>query len=95
MKAEERRLAIAEYKKQPGVAGICAVHCAVTGKTWVGQTLNLDKIQNRFWFSLRTGRHPNQALQRAWAIDDGASLAFEILERLRGGTALRPQSAPH
>jgi hypothetical protein len=83
MKTDERRLAIAEYKKRPAVAGIYAVRCAATGKAWVGQTPNLEKIQNRIWFSLRTGTHPNQALQRAWAIDDGASLSFEILERLK------------
>lgn len=82
MKSEERRLAIADYKKRPAVAGIYAVRCATTGKAWVGQTLNIEKIQNRIWFSLRTGSHANHDLQRAWATDQGANLSLEVLERL-------------
>ena len=59
MKAEARKLAIADYKKRPSVAGIFAIRCAATAEVWVGQTLDLDKIQNRIWFSLRMGNHKN------------------------------------
>jgi hypothetical protein len=83
MKAEDRKLAIAEYKKRQSVAGIFSVRCAATGEVWVGQTLNLEKIRNRIWFSLRMGDHANHAMQRAWSIDAGAGFTFEELERLK------------
>jgi hypothetical protein len=54
-----------------------------TGEVWVGQTLDLDKIQNRVWFSLRMGSHGNRNLQRAWSTQGETALAFEILERLK------------
>ena len=82
MKAQARKLAIADYKKRTSVAGIYAVRCAATGEIWVGQALDLDKIQNRVWFTLRTGSHSNPDLQRAWSTDGETGLSFEILERL-------------
>jgi hypothetical protein len=82
VKAEARKLAIADYRKRMSVAGIYAVRCAATGEVWVGQALDLDKIQNPVWFTLRTGNHSNPDLQRAWSTDGKAGLSFEILERL-------------
>jgi hypothetical protein len=51
MKIDDRKAAIAACKKRKTAAGIYAVRCAPTGQTWVGQTLNLETIQNRIWFS--------------------------------------------
>ena len=67
MKAEARKLAIADYKKRTSIAGIYAVRCPRTGEAWVGQALDLDKIQNRICFSLRMGSHGNRDLQRTWS----------------------------
>jgi hypothetical protein len=83
VKAEARKLAIADYKKRTSVAGIYAVRCRIIDEAWVGQALDLDKIQNRIWFSLRMGSHSNRDLQRAWSIHGEAGLSFEILERLK------------
>ena len=83
MKAEARKLAIADYKKRVSVAGIYALRCPATAEVWVGQALNLDKIQNLVWFSLRMGSHSNRHLQRAWSAYGEAAFSFEILERLR------------
>jgi len=83
MKAEARKLAIADYKKRPSVAGIFAIRCAATAEVWVGQTLDLDKIQNRIWFSLRMGNHKNAELQRAWATHGEARLSLEAVEKLK------------
>jgi len=82
MKAEARKLVIAAYKKRASVAGIYAVRCAASGEVWIGQALDLEKIKNRIWFSLRLGNHPNPDLQRAWSTHGEAGLAFETLERL-------------
>jgi hypothetical protein len=82
VKSEARKSAIADYKKRESIAGIYAVRCQATGEIWVGQTLNLEKIQNRIFFSLRMGDHANRDLQRVWT-DHGSSLVFEELERLK------------
>ena len=77
------KLAIADYKKRSSVAGIFAIRNLATGEVWVGQALDIEKIQNRIWFSLRTGGHQNSDLQRAWAAHGEAGLSFEIVERLK------------
>lgn len=78
----DRRAAIAAYKERISVAGIYALRCARTGETWVGETLDIDKIWNRLAFSLRSGSHPRRALQAAWTAHGAAGFAFEALERM-------------
>jgi hypothetical protein len=82
MKAEDRKAAIAAYKKRSTAAGIFAVRCQESDQVWVGQTLNLDTMQNRIWFSLRIGSHSNADLQRAWSAHGEANFAYEALEQL-------------
>lgn len=82
MKTEDRKQAIADYKKRAVVAGVFAVRCRATGEVWVGQALDLDKIENRIWFTLRMGSHRNAELQRAWAAHGADNLSLETLERL-------------
>ena len=82
MNTDARKLAIADYKKRPSVAGIFAVRCRATDEVWVGQALDLEKIQNRIWFSLRVGNHRNVELQRAWSAHGEASFSLETLERM-------------
>ena len=83
MKIGDRKAAIAAYKKRKSAAGIYAVRCVASGKAWVGQTLNLETIQNRIWFSLRAGGHSNRELQSAWAAHGADAFAFEPLEQLK------------
>jgi hypothetical protein len=82
MKAETRKLAIADYKKRASVAGVFAVRCRSTGEAWVGHALDLDKIRNRIWFTLRIGDHRNVELQRAWTAHGEANFFLETLERI-------------
>ena len=86
MKTEDRKAAIAAYKKRSATAGIFAVRCQGSdqgsGQVWVGQTLNLDTMQNRIWFSLRMGGHSNADLQRAWSAHGEGSFTYEPLEQL-------------
>ena len=83
MDTAARKLAIADYKKRPSPAGIFAIRCAATNQVWVGQTSDLDKIQNRIWFSLRMGAHRNVELQRAWSKHGEARLSLEPVEKLK------------
>ena len=47
------------------IAGIYAIRCKASPEIWVGQAPNLEKIQNRIWFSLRQGSHTCRSLQAA------------------------------
>jgi hypothetical protein len=82
VKTEDKKAAIAAWKKRKTAAGIFAVRCAASGETWIGQTLNLDTVQNRIWFSLRAGGHANTELKSAWAAHGADAFSFEPLEAL-------------
>lgn len=79
---DAKRAAIAAYKKRESPIGIYVVRCAASSDVWVGQALDLEKIQNRIWFSLRLGVHPRGSLLQAWRAHGEKGLSFEILERL-------------
>ncbi len=78
----DRKAAIAAYKERKTVAGIFAIRCKASSQAWVGQTPNLDKIQNRIWFTLRQGSHTCRSLQAASTTHGPDSLTFEECERL-------------
>ena len=63
----DKKAAIAAYKERKTVAGIYLVRSKASAETWVGQAPNLEKIQNRIWFTLRQGSHQCRSLQAAWA----------------------------
>ena len=77
-----KKAAIAAYKERKSVAGIFAIRCTATAEIWVGRTPDLDKIQNRIWFTLRQGGHPCRSLQAAWTKHGPNGFAFEACERL-------------
>jgi hypothetical protein len=78
----DRKAAIAAYKERKTIAGIYVIRCATSGEVWVGQAPNLETIQNRIWFTLRQGSHPNRSLQAAWNAYGEAGLVFSECERL-------------
>lgn len=78
----DRKAAIAAYKERKTVAGVYVVRCQASGETWVGQAPNLEKIQNRIWFSLRHNGHTCRSLQAAWNTHGAGSLEFGECERL-------------
>ena len=82
MKSEDRKAAVAAYKRRKIAAGIYAVRCIPTGAVWVGQAPDLSTIQNRLWFTLRLGNNTHRSLQEAWRADGAEAFTFEILERL-------------
>jgi hypothetical protein len=82
MNKEDKKAAIAEYKKRESTTGIFAVRCIASGVVWVGKAPNLDTIQNRLWFALRHGGSPHRELQNAWHDHGPEALSFEVLETL-------------
>jgi hypothetical protein len=58
----DRKAAIAAYKERKTIAGIFVIRSKASAEQWVGQAPNLEKIQNRIWFSLRQGNHTCRSL---------------------------------
>lgn len=77
-----RKAAIAAYKERKSKAGIYAIRCQASGQCWVGRSLDLDKIQNRLWFTLRQNGNPHRSLQLAWQQHGADSFTLDILEML-------------
>lgn len=80
MTKDHRKAAIAAYKERKPKAAVYAVRCAAAGALWVGPTLNPDTVQNKIWFTLRLGTHPNRALQQAWTAHGADTFSIETLE---------------
>ena len=78
----DRKAAIAAYKEQKTFAGIFVIRSKASAERWVGQTANLEKIQNRIWFTLRQGSHTCASLQAAWTAYGPDNLLLEECERL-------------
>ena len=78
----DRKAAIAAYKERKTAAGIYVVRCGATSEAWVGQALDLEKVPNRIWFTLRQGGHPCRTLQAAWNAHGATGLSFAECERL-------------
>lgn len=78
----DRKAAKDAYKKRQTIPGIYAVRCIPTGEVWVGQTPDVEAINNRLTFTLQQGVHPHQGLQRAWTARGADSFAFAVIERL-------------
>lgn len=78
----DRKAATAAYKKRKPVAGIYAVRCATTGETWVGRAMDVETIQTRLWFGLRTGANTHPPLQKAWDAHGADSFSLEVVEML-------------
>ncbi|BAM92210.1 hypothetical protein S58_62360 [Bradyrhizobium oligotrophicum S58] len=80
MTPDQRKAAVAAYKERKTPAGIFAVTCAATGERWIGCAPDLDKIQNRLWFTLRQGGHRRGGLQAAWTAHGADAFSLEVLE---------------
>ena len=78
----DRKAAIAAYKERKTVAGIFVIRCNASPTTWVGQAPDLEKIQNRIWFTLRHGSHRCKSLQAAWNTHGPENFTLEACERL-------------
>lgn len=82
MDKQARREAIRDFKEKKTVAGVYAVRCAASGEVWVAGAPNVEPQHQRHWFGLRTGGHPNRAMQAAWNAHGADAFSFEVLERL-------------
>ena len=82
MTPNQRKIAIAAYKERKTVGGIYAVLCRPLNQRWIGRTADLDKIQNRLWFTLQQGTSPRTRLQAAWNTHGPDAFALEVVEKI-------------
>lgn len=92
MNPQAKRQAIADYKKRKLSMGVYAVRCQTSGEIWVGQSRNLDTLQNRFWFALQLGSHHNRSLQTAFTQHGRDAFTFEPLQQLPDEATAYPES---
>ena len=78
----EKKEAIRKFKERIAPRGAFALRCVATGQSWVGSSQDLNAIENRFWFCLRNGVHPDKTLQEVWNMHGEHAFQFEILEKL-------------
>jgi group I intron endonuclease len=71
-----------EYKENPRPMGVFQIRNLTNEKVFVGSTLSLEGIFNRFEFQLKMNGHPNKSLQKDWNETGAENFAFEILEEL-------------
>jgi group I intron endonuclease len=69
-----------EYKERQKPAGVFQVKNAVTGKVFLGSSLNLEGSLNKHEFMLASGQHRNKAMQEDWHNYGPDKFVFEILE---------------
>lgn len=79
---DSRRRAVLKraYKEAVPRKGIFKIRAMVTGQTWVDASTTIDTIQNRIWFTLRLGNHPNRKLQQAWNETGPDAMQFDVVE---------------
>lgn len=59
--------------------GIYEIRCTPSGKVYIGQTMNLNRRQQKHWSTLRRGMHPNRHLQNAWLKYGETAFCFRTL----------------
>ncbi|HWI54418.1 MAG TPA: GIY-YIG nuclease family protein [Desulfobacteria bacterium] len=83
MNSEQRAKAKREYKEISRPMGIFQIKNEVTGKIFIGQSVDLDRIFNRHRFQLDGGGHPNYELQRDWKEYGESNFSYTVLETLK------------
>lgn len=75
---------------EKNTSGVYAIRNTHNGKAYVGSAVCLRRRLWQHKSALRTGKHPNVKLQRAWNKYGGDAFAFEVLEFVGDLTALVP-----
>jgi group I intron endonuclease len=61
-------------------SGIYKITCIITGKVYIGSSINIEKRWLYHKEDLRKDRHRNQILQRAWEKYGSENFKFEVVE---------------
>ncbi len=71
-----------EYLETRRPIGVFQIRNTVSGKVFVGSSINLEGIFNRSEFELKAGGHRNRSLQADWNKVGAENFVFEILEEV-------------
>ncbi len=71
------------YLERKKPAGVFQVKNLVSGKVLLGSSLNLEGPLNAHRFTLQTGTHRNEELQRDYDALGADAFVFEILEEVK------------
>lgn len=71
-----------DYRERTQSAGVFQIKNTITGKVFLGSTVNLESWANRHRFMLTLNGHPNAALQQDWNTYGSDAFLFEILEEV-------------
>ena len=69
-----------DYQERVKPAGVFQIKNTITGKVFLGSSLNLEGALNGHRFSLTIGAHRNTALQHDWNSSGSDAFTFEVLE---------------
>ena len=78
----DRKALIREYKAHRRPMGVFQVRNTLSGKVFLGSTVDLPSMLNRQRAQLQMGAHPNRELQADWRSHGAAAFAFEVLDTL-------------
>lgn len=67
------------YQRQPHEVGVYGILNRITGKWYVGSSIELTKRMGRHLWELRTGRHHSQKLQRSFTKHGEHAFEFRVL----------------
>ena len=71
------------YKESPKQAGVFQIKNTVTGRIYLGSSLNLHGPLNKHAFMLKIGSHDVSALQKDYNELGAEAFLFEVLEIVR------------
>ncbi len=78
----DRKEAIRAYKESRRPMGVYQVRNTVSGKVYVGTSVDLPSMLNRQRAQLRLGGHADRALQADWNALGDAAFEFSVLDTL-------------
>jgi group I intron endonuclease len=70
-------------KRKQQKVGVFQIQNAVNHKVYIGSSLNLEAIWNRYKLELNMGSHRNSALQQEWKEYGEDNFRFDILSELK------------
>ena len=78
----DKKAAKLAYKASRRPMGIFQIRNEVTGKIFVGSSMDLAAMFNRIRFQLFAGAHPNKELEADWKRLGADKFSFEVLEEI-------------
>ncbi len=79
----DRKECIRAYKETPRPMGVYRVRNTVTGRWFIGTSVDMPGRLNRTRFELEAGAHKNRELQADWDASGPRVFAFEALDTLK------------